>query len=154
MSFRKPCHMLFRNLIPSFNLTAKINNDFCGQTTTPKPRKSALGTRLVRQTLRAKVFPELTLNPGFGTGKTVHFPLNRGVSSTEVTNTRSYKGYVSVFLRPNSWFAFALGALNIWKMTEEDDRAVDVFYNLRELIRHELSVICKQYGTYKIILST
>ena len=39
-------------------------------------------------------------------------------------------------------------------MIEEDDRAVDVFYNLRELIRHELFVICKQYGTYKIILST
>ena len=88
MSFRKPCHMLFRYLIPSFNLTVKLNNDFCGQTTTPNPGKSALGTRLVRQILGAKVSPELTLNPGFGTGKTVHFPLNRGVSSTEVTNTK------------------------------------------------------------------
>ena len=39
-------------------------------------------------------------------------------------------------------------------MIEENDRAVDVFYNLGELIRRELSVICKQYGTYKIILST
>ena len=74
MSFLKPCHMLFRNLIPSFNLTVKLNNDFCGQTTTPKPGKSALVTRLVRQILGAKVSPELTLNPGFGTGKTVHFP--------------------------------------------------------------------------------
>ena len=74
MSFLKPCHMLFRNLIPSFNLTVKLNNDFCGQTTTPKPGKSALGTRLVRQILGAKVSPELTLNPGFGSGKTVHSP--------------------------------------------------------------------------------
>ena len=39
-------------------------------------------------------------------------------------------------------------------MIEEDDGAVDVFYNPWELIRHELSVICKQYGTYEIILST
>ena len=74
MSFLKPCHMLFRNLIPSFNLTLKLKNDFCGQTTTPKPGKSALGTSLVRQILGAKVSPELTLNPGFETGKTVHFP--------------------------------------------------------------------------------
>ena len=74
MSFRKPGHMLFRYLIPSFNLTVKLNNDFCGQTTTPKPGKSALGTRLVRQILGAKVSPELTLNPGFGSGKTVHSP--------------------------------------------------------------------------------
>ena len=84
MSFRKPCHMLFRNLIPSFNLTVKFNNDFCGQTTTPKPGKSALVTRLARQILGAKGSPELTLNSGFRTGKTVHFPLNGGVSSTEV----------------------------------------------------------------------
>ena len=73
MSFRKPCHMLIHNLIPSVNFTVKLN-DFCGQTTTSKPEKSALGTRLVRQILGAKVFPELKLNPGFGSGKTVHFP--------------------------------------------------------------------------------
>ena len=43
---------------------------------------------LVSHFLRTKVSPKWSLNQGFGTQKKCPFPRNRGVSSTEVTETK------------------------------------------------------------------
>ena len=43
---------------------------------------------VVSHVLSAKVSPEWRLNPGFRNQKKCPFPLNRGVLSMEVTNTK------------------------------------------------------------------
>ena len=43
---------------------------------------------VVSHFLIAKMSPEKTLNPGFGTQRKCSFPLNRGIPSVEVTNTK------------------------------------------------------------------
>ena len=50
-------------------------------------------------TLSAKLSPEWRLNPGFGTQKECPFPLNCGVPSLEVIDTKTI--YVDVVLEPN-----------------------------------------------------